>query len=167
MYIIIHRQTVSLYYTSSVWLDIQDVSCWKRKPADFFLCQSDILLLSESGGILRYTFKVHNSWEELCIYPYVAPRKFSTRKEYIYIYIYMGGNKSVTTNRDFSLMISNFWLFSASFDTRSSPKEQFLMEKKVFSQIFKKMLLKELIFYKKKNNEKFTGDVVYLFVEGK
>ena len=35
IYIIIHRQTVLLYHTTSVCLDMQDVSSWDRNPADF------------------------------------------------------------------------------------------------------------------------------------
>ena len=31
-YIVIHRQTISLYHNSSVWLDTQDDTCWDRKP---------------------------------------------------------------------------------------------------------------------------------------
>ena len=37
MYIVMHRQTVSLYHNSSVWLDTQDVSCWDRNPPNFML----------------------------------------------------------------------------------------------------------------------------------
>ena len=35
IYIVIHRRTISLYHTTSEWLDTQDASSWHRKPADF------------------------------------------------------------------------------------------------------------------------------------
>ena len=37
MYIVIHRQTVSLYHNSSVWLDTQDASSWDRNAPNFTL----------------------------------------------------------------------------------------------------------------------------------
>ena len=36
MYIVIHRQTVSLYHNSLVGLDTRDSRNWDRKPADFY-----------------------------------------------------------------------------------------------------------------------------------
>ena len=36
-YIVIHRQTVSLYHNSSVWLDMQDVWNWDQNPPNFML----------------------------------------------------------------------------------------------------------------------------------
>ena len=33
--IVIHRQTILLYYYSSVWLDTQDASSWDWNLADF------------------------------------------------------------------------------------------------------------------------------------
>ena len=35
IYIVIQRQTVSLYLNSSVWLDMRDASSWNRNPTDF------------------------------------------------------------------------------------------------------------------------------------
>ena len=35
IYIVMHRQTVSLYHNSSVWLDTQDASSWDRNPPNF------------------------------------------------------------------------------------------------------------------------------------
>ena len=37
IYIIFHRQTVLLYYNSSVWLDTLDASSWDRIPPTFLL----------------------------------------------------------------------------------------------------------------------------------
>ena len=37
MYIVINRQTVSLYHNSSVWLDTQDASSWDQNPPNFML----------------------------------------------------------------------------------------------------------------------------------
>ena len=42
IYIVIHRQTVSFYQNSSVWLDTQDAWCRDRNPSNFTLdCDSD------------------------------------------------------------------------------------------------------------------------------
>ena len=35
LYVVIHRQTVSLYHNSSVELDTQDASSWAQNPAKF------------------------------------------------------------------------------------------------------------------------------------
>ena len=37
VYIVIHRQTVSLYNNSSVWLDTKDASSWDWNPPNFTL----------------------------------------------------------------------------------------------------------------------------------
>ena len=37
MYIVIQRQTVSLYINASVWLDTLDVSSWDRNRPNFIL----------------------------------------------------------------------------------------------------------------------------------
>ena len=37
VYIVIHRQTVSLYHNSSVWLDTLDASSWDQNPPNFML----------------------------------------------------------------------------------------------------------------------------------
>ena len=35
IYIVIHRQTISLYHNSSIWVDTRDTSSWNRNPAGF------------------------------------------------------------------------------------------------------------------------------------
>ena len=37
IYIVIQRQTISLYHNSSVWPDTQDVSSWDQNPPNFTL----------------------------------------------------------------------------------------------------------------------------------
>ena len=37
IYIVIHRQIISLYHNSSVWLDTQDASSHNRYPPNFTL----------------------------------------------------------------------------------------------------------------------------------
>ena len=37
VFVVIHRQTVSFYRSSSVCLDMRDASSWERNPADFVL----------------------------------------------------------------------------------------------------------------------------------
>ena len=37
IYIVIHRQTVSFYQNSSVWLDTQDAQSRDRNPSNFTL----------------------------------------------------------------------------------------------------------------------------------
>ena len=37
IYVVIHRQTVSLYQNSSVWLDTQNASSWDQNPPNFTL----------------------------------------------------------------------------------------------------------------------------------
>ena len=61
-HIVIHRQSVSLYHNSPVWLDSQDASSWDWNPLQFYVRPSIIPL----SLILSYTSKVG----------------------YIYIYIY-------------------------------------------------------------------------------
>ena len=42
IYIVIHKQTVSFYQNSSVWLDTQDARSRERNPSNFTLnCDSD------------------------------------------------------------------------------------------------------------------------------
>ena len=36
-YIVIHRQTIPLYYNSSVWLDTKDAWSWDRDSPNFTL----------------------------------------------------------------------------------------------------------------------------------
>ena len=76
IYIVIHKQIVSLYQNSSVWLDTRDDSSWDRNPADFYVIRisypKPIVILSLSKGtfyvyIFTYTLSasgVLNSWEE-------------------------------------------------------------------------------------------------------
>ena len=35
IYIVTHRQTISLHHNSPVWIDTRDASSWDRNPADF------------------------------------------------------------------------------------------------------------------------------------
>ena len=37
IYIVNHRQTISLSHNSSVWLDVQDALSWDRNPPNFVL----------------------------------------------------------------------------------------------------------------------------------
>ena len=90
IYIVIHRQTVSFYQNSSVWLDTQDARSRDRNPSNFTLdCVSDHSSTQGTTlakGILRYFYfwkqqqqpfvyifytlsatRVLNSFEELCI----------------------------------------------------------------------------------------------------
>ena len=58
IYIVIHRQTVSFYQNSSVWLDTQDARSWDRNPSNFTIdCVSDHSATKRTTlakGILRY-----------------------------------------------------------------------------------------------------------------
>ena len=57
-YIVMHRQTLSLYHNSNVWLETRDASSWDRNPADFtpirYLYRAAISNLSWSKGILTH-----------------------------------------------------------------------------------------------------------------
>ena len=66
IYIVIHRQTVSFYQNSSVWLDTQDARSRDRNPSNFTLdCASDHST-TLAKGILRY-FIFRNS-SSLCLH---------------------------------------------------------------------------------------------------
>ena len=77
IYIVIQRQTVSLYQNSSVW---RDPSSWDRNPGDFKsvgYLNPELSLISTKGLFFRYIFMctlsatgVLNSLEELCFYAY-------------------------------------------------------------------------------------------------
>ena len=60
IYRVIHRQTVSFYQNSSVWLDTQDARSWDRNPSNFMLdCISDHSATKRTTltkGILRYFY---------------------------------------------------------------------------------------------------------------
>ena len=60
IYIVIHRQTVSFYQNSSVWLDTQDARSPDRNPSNFTLdCVSDHSSTKRTTlakGILRYFY---------------------------------------------------------------------------------------------------------------
>ena len=91
---VIHRQTVSLYHNSSVWLDTQDASIWNRNPADLmsvgYLTSKLSSLSVQVKEFYIYIYlhihlsvtRVLSSWKELCIYMYVEagnpPLKCST-----------------------------------------------------------------------------------------
>ena len=103
IYIVIHRQTVLLYYNSSVWLDTQDVSSWNCSQANFSSVGHLTCKLSSfqpKQRIFKVYFQIYlsvtgvnNSWEELYVYTHVAagnsPLECSTHRRSIYIYIYI------------------------------------------------------------------------------
>ena len=68
IYIVIHRQTVSFYQNSSVWLDMQDARSRDRNPSNFTLdCDSDHSSTKRTTlakGILRYFYfyRLCNLW---------------------------------------------------------------------------------------------------------
>ena len=55
---VVHRQTVSLYHNSSVWLDTQDASSWDRNLPNFTLdlvsYRSTIVTTYVSSGIIMH-----------------------------------------------------------------------------------------------------------------
>ena len=107
IYIVTHRQTVSFYQNSSVWLDTQDVRSRDRNPSDFtFDCVSDHSSTKRTTlamGILRYFYfykqqqqqplftffytllatRVLNSFEELCIKLVAASNSFASSIWYV------------------------------------------------------------------------------------
>ena len=60
VYIVIHRQTVSFYQNSSVWLDTQDARSRDRNPSNFKLDRdsdhSSTKQTTLAKGILRYFY---------------------------------------------------------------------------------------------------------------
>ena len=64
MYIIIHRQTVSLYHNSSLWLDMQDASNWDWNLPNFTLDMVIIIIITKLGWLHGFP------WLSLTIYPY-------------------------------------------------------------------------------------------------
>ena len=60
IYIVIHRQTVSFYQNSSVWLDTQEARSRDRNPSNFTLDwdsdHSSTKRTMLAKGILRYFF---------------------------------------------------------------------------------------------------------------
>ena len=128
IYIVIHRQTVSFYQNSSVWLDTQDARSRDRNPSHFTLdCISDhlgtkqttlakeilryFLFLETAAAAFVYIFfntlsatRVLNSFEELCITRAAADNSFARELNphggaYIYIYIYQGGKNGYHSNK--------------------------------------------------------------------
>ena len=117
IYIVIHRQTVSFYQNSSVWLDTQNARSRDRNPSNFTLDNdsdhSSTKRTSLAKGILGYFYfwkqqqqplfyifytlsatRVLNSFEELCITLAAAGNSFARALNphggaYIYIYIYI------------------------------------------------------------------------------
>ena len=118
MYIVIHSQTVSLYHSSSVWLDVQDAPIWDRNPSKFtlnvisyyFAISATFNSLGGGKGInaffnslfvyLHFELSdtgVPNSLEDICIMILIAVNSFAivlNRRNssvciYIYIYIYI------------------------------------------------------------------------------
>ena len=94
IYIFIHRQTVSLYHNSSVWLETEDAWSWDRnlpnvtldlvseRSANVGFGNYKILGSNSSSSVHLYTFytlldtKVLNSFEELCIMRAAAENSF-------------------------------------------------------------------------------------------
>ena len=72
IYSVIHRQTVSFYQNSSVWLDTQDPRSWDRNPSNFTLdCVSDHSSTKQTTlakRILRYFFIFRNSSSSFCLH---------------------------------------------------------------------------------------------------
>ena len=100
IYIVIHEQNVSLYHTFSWELDTRDASNWNWKQADFTSGQyltPDLSSSSSKGCNFFYVYihkrfsatRVLNSWEELCIYAYVAGGNFSFVGSEIWTYVYI------------------------------------------------------------------------------
>ena len=117
IYRVIHRQTVSFYQNSSLWLDTQDARSRDRNPSNFTLdCVSDhsgTKRTTLAKGILRYFIfrnrssslclhffntlsatRVLTSFKELCIKLAAAGNSFARELNphggaYIYIYIYI------------------------------------------------------------------------------
>ena len=99
IYIVIHRQTVSFYKNSSVWLDTQEARSRDQNSSNFTLdCVSDLSATKQTTlakGILRYFIlataaaafvyifytlsatRVLNSLEELCITLAAADNSFA------------------------------------------------------------------------------------------
>ena len=78
VYIVIHRQTVSFYQNSSVWLDTQDARGWDWNLSNFTLdCASDHSSTKRTmlaKGILRYFFIFRNSSSSLCLHFFIPSR---------------------------------------------------------------------------------------------
>ena len=99
IYIVIHRQTVSFYQNSSVWLDTQDARSWDRNPSNFTLyCISDHLSTKRTKQQQQplFTFfytlsatRALNSFEELRITLAATGNSFARELNPIYIYIYI------------------------------------------------------------------------------
>ena len=67
-YIVIHRQTVSIYHNSPVLLGVQDASSWDQNPADFTSVGYLTPELSSSlarTSILTCDFTPHNNYNVL------------------------------------------------------------------------------------------------------
>ena len=91
-YTVIHRQTVSFYQNSSVWLDTQDARSRDRNPSNFTLDEvSDLSATKQttlSKGILRYLFQQQQQQPLFTFFiPYRLPecsiltKSFTLRKQ--------------------------------------------------------------------------------------
>ena len=95
IYIVIHRQTVSFYQNSSVWLDTQDARSRDRNPSNFTLdCVSDHSSTKRTT-LAKGIFIFRNSSSSLCLHFFIPSRlpECSILSKsfalYIYIYIYI------------------------------------------------------------------------------
>ena len=97
IYIIIHRQTLSLYHKYSVWLDTRDASRWDQNPADFTslgYLTPDLSLFTKRRNFLRIWIFIYTLYIYICIY--------------IYIYIYMTCKRIISWHYYFETSKSSF-----------------------------------------------------------
>ena len=103
-HIFIHRQTVSFYHNSSVWLETHDVSSWDRTRLTLrqseILSRAIVILYKElfTYIFLHICYRLLSSWEKLLRFNQCDSWQIShergqhTREEHIYIYIYIYNN---------------------------------------------------------------------------
>ena len=97
IYIVIHRQTVSFYQNSSVWLDTQDAQSRDRNLSNFtlsfrprWLREFLRYLFRNSSSSCLFTFfytlsaiRVLNSFKELCITLAAADNSFANKAKFV------------------------------------------------------------------------------------
>ena len=66
VYIVIHRETVSFYQNSSVWLDTQDARGWDRSPSNFTLDlvsdRSANIYISSISSLIHISLKIMDTF---------------------------------------------------------------------------------------------------------